>query len=762
MQRPSPPLRRSAAARLRSVLGPALGLGVLLAWSGDADARVYPVPLLVTNEDDLRNHYEDGLIDDEEFSVLVELLNNPLDLNTATRGELYDLPGVTMRAARDILTERRRAPFTTLDELQERIEGIDQMVVRDIQSFAIASPPREKQGFDPDQIAGRVYLRTGMYLDKFPPLENDHPNKTHKPEQLGYPNLPGTQITADMKYGRDYGAGTVLLFQPEVKAAVYDPNDRDFDVSYGMQGHVGRVYAWAEKDKLSGIIGHYTVGFGQGLTFDRTSRTQPNGWYKDVSVSADELFRRFRLTKVLFGGAGTHRADLGGVTLETTAFASVDDYDLYQYDMGMTGGEVVDWTTTETDSPRVYLDGQKIGWANLPNAYREMIGGVGLNLETTERSSIGLTAYAAHQDRTTIEGVEDNEQFVIRGGYPINEDTYGAVGVNGSYGVGIVDFFGEGAMSFTGGGAVLVKALINPLGSELELSLRHYGTGYDNPYARGIAAADQYLGMRDRDEQGARAKGFVDMTEKLRFQGIVDYWRNISLTTSNLYTYGRLQYSPIEGDLTLSVYGYRTDQNLSASGRNRRYGGDTDALYQSIEEEPATFDLADVTERSGTRNVAGIQVQGSPVAPLTLTALYQRMYTDSLLLYPTEEGPCDYWYQIGQYTWFKARYQPIDATWITARLRYRDEDVHGSRDTHQLDTYVQLDQKIGPKVKFVTRGLVGWKLPDPESDFKGYCDRQGAPELAGSCVADPADAADEVAEEADMFGVVWASVQWRF
>jgi hypothetical protein len=750
----------TACSRSRAALW-VLGLG-LLSVGSEAEARVYPIPLLISNEDDLRNHYEDGLISEEEFAVLIELLNNPLDLNSASRGELFDLPGVTMRAAREIVAERRRAPFTTISELQERIEGIDAVVVEDIEAFVIASAPDERQGFDVDQIGGRVYLRTGMYLDDFPPLEDDHPNKTHKPEQLGYPNLPGTQLTVDMKYGRDYGAGAVMLFQPDVKGVVYDPADRDFDASYGMQGHVGRVFAWAEKDKVSGILGHYTVGFGQGLTFDRTNRTQPNGWYKDISVSADELFRRFRLTRAMFGGAGTHRAELGGVVLETTAFASMDDYDLYQYDMGMTGGDTVDWSVTETDSPRVYLDGQKLGWATLPNAYRETIGGVSVNLETSERSNIGLTSYVAHQDRTTIEGIENPNEYVIRGGYPINQDTYGAVGVNGSYGVGIVDFFGEGAMTYTGGGAVLLKALVNPLGSEIELSLRHYGTGYDNPYARGIAQADQYLGYRDRDEQGARVKGFVDMAEKLRFQGIVDYWRNISLTTANLYTYGRLQYRPLENRLALSLYGYRTDQNLSASGRNRRYGGDADQLYEDQAEERGTYDLSDATERSGTRNVAGLQVQGMPADSVTLTALYQRMYTDSLLLYPTEEGPCDYWYQIGHYGWFKVRYQPIDATWLTLRVRYRDEDVYGSRGLHELDTYLQLDQKIGPKVKLVTRGLMGWKLPDPEASFKGYCDRQGAPELAGSCVADPSDAAEEEVAKADKFGVIWASVQWRF
>ena len=54
-------------------------------------------------------------------------------------------------------------------------------------------------------------------------------------------------------------------------------------------------------------------------------------------------------------------------------------------------------------------------------------------------------------------------------------------------------------------------------------------------------------------------------------------------------------------------------------------------------------------------------------------------------------------------------------------------------------------------------------LIDPEADFKGYCDRQGAPELTGTCVADP-NAIDDDAEieTAEKFGYVWLSVEKRF
>ena len=153
--------------------------------------------------------------------------------------------------------------------------------------------------------------------------------------------------------------------------------------------------------------------------------------------------------------------------------------------------------------------------------------------------------------------------------------------------------------------------------------------------------------------------------------------------TWNLMTYGRLQYALREKDLTMSVYGKRTDQNLAAGGRGRVYGGDSDNLYVDLvgsapDEDSEVIDIAEAIDRSGTRSFVGLTMQGNPIKPLNLSALYQRMYTDAGLLYPTEEGPCEYDYQIGQYTWFKARWRVIEPPTLTSRTRPRDEDVHRS------------------------------------------------------------------------------------
>jgi hypothetical protein len=755
---------RTRATQLVSAAGCVLALLV----SGLAEARTYPVPIRSTNEDDLRNLYEDGLLSPEEFDTLLELLNNPIDINKASRGEIYDLPGVSIRVARLIVTERAKSPFRSLNQLAERIEGVDASLIEDIRPFAYAGGiSGEDAKFDLDKVSGKARIRTGVYLEKPDPIENDHPNRTHALDQIGYDKMPATQLGAEAVYDRTYGIGFMSVIQPGIQGMIYSPESRDIYADYGQTVDLGRLYGFVEEDNWRVIVGSYSAGFGQGLTFDRTSRTQPNGWYKDVSVSADQLFRKFRFPIKMFGVAGTYMVSSGDVDFETTVFASTDKYNLYQYDMGMTGGEDLDWTQEELDSPRVYVDGQKVGWVTLPDVYRESLVGTNFTLRQGSRNQLGLTTYVGHQDRDVIEGMEDDLQFVIRGGWPVQQDTYGAIGLNGSTGTGPVDFFGEFTSTFTGGMAGQIQALIAPVGGEVELTLRRYGPGFDNPHGRASANADQYLGMRDRDEQGARVRGFYDLTESLRFQADVDLWQNILAGTTNLLTYGRLQWALREKDLVISIYGKRTDQNLAASGRGRVYGGDSETLFIDDpsggvpDESSESIDLSSAIDRSGTRNFVGTTMAGRPIKPLLLSALYQRMYTDAGLLYPTEEGPCEYDYQIGQYTWFKARWDVVDPTILTYRVRYRDEDVHGSLGEHQLDMYLQWDQKFAERFTFTTRGMVGWQLSDPESDFKDYCDRQGVPELEGTCIADPALLVEEAVPNKP-FGVIWAQLQMRF
>src|SRR5689334_15592114 len=58
-------------------------------------AAIYESPITADDEDDLRAAAERGEISDATLQTLVELLEDGVDLNGASRDELYELPSLT-------------------------------------------------------------------------------------------------------------------------------------------------------------------------------------------------------------------------------------------------------------------------------------------------------------------------------------------------------------------------------------------------------------------------------------------------------------------------------------------------------------------------------------------------------------------------------------------------------------------------------------------------------------------------------------------
>ena len=76
----------------------------------------YGAPIRVTNEDDVYELEYEGEIDEEMRDVLLGLLAEPLDPNTASREELQQLPDVTYGLADAVIAARRARPFTDASE----------------------------------------------------------------------------------------------------------------------------------------------------------------------------------------------------------------------------------------------------------------------------------------------------------------------------------------------------------------------------------------------------------------------------------------------------------------------------------------------------------------------------------------------------------------------------------------------------------------------------------------------------------------------
>jgi len=727
-----------------------------------ASARVFPAPIVVDNEDELRELYADGTLTEDDFEVLVELLAQPIDLNRARRAVLYDLPGVSRELAEGIVSDRKvNGPFGDPTDLL-RVPGFDTDVLDQIWPFVEALPPVSPT----DYMRGHIRMRSALELKETELIEDDHANKTHDARQLGYGQIPNTYLSARVKYKKWLRAGFLGLAQDNISGMAYDPEGRNFYATWrAPQAELGKLYLHAERLRWEAIAGSYTAGFGLGLTFDTTSRTHPNGLYPDLTISGTD---KFSLRKGLFGVAGTLLDQPLGATavVDVTAFASSATHDVYQYDIGVSGGEQLDPLIDETDSPRIYVqtpdgDYYKAGYMRMPDAYRESLAGANATVRFMDSAIIGATAWMGHLDMTTIDGVEDPYELMLRSGFPV-ERTFGSAGLYGSYELGLVELHAEAAHSFTGGQAYLLKGFIDVTAGELEASLRHYGTDYDNPHARGLANADEYGGYRDRDEQGARLKARLEPVDWMSVRLLGDVWERMSMGTWNAELYGRVEVKP---HAAWSVVGFADHKNrdLANNGRNREYGGewglDDDADLGDVTYEEGSYDHI---EGAGAKNYWGVQLRTSAIPRVQITGLYKRSYTDAGYFYPDPEAYCDYWYQVGHYAWAKLRVDPFDSTVLTLRGKYEDEDVYGDQGGRYVEGYLQLMQKFPHKLKLGLRGTINRDLEDPESPWEAPCASAGAPDLCGSCICDESSVQDDLSTELDTEGLVQLTVEWRF
>lgn len=739
-----------------------LALATLSAW-GNAQARVYATPVIVRGEEDLRALYEDGLLEDADFETLLELLNNPVDINRARRSDLYDLPGLTLDRVDALLAFRKEnGPFANVDALAQ-VDGFNEDLLEQIRPFVEARPAKKLE-IDEIPVRGRMKARTSLTLEPIEPLdEDDNPERTHTVEQLGYGPFPASYIGGEVEAWRWLEVGMLGLLKQDVRGVSYDPELRDLYVNYGVVGELGRIYAAAHRVRMDAVVGTYTAGFGLGLTFDRTQRSRPHGLYPDLSVSGTEDFDAPRR---LFGaGVRGFNLPLGPLSVDGTAFVSSSRGDVYQYDMGMTGGEALDPYVEDLDSPRVYLDGQRVGYVTIPNAWREDLAGANLTLRLDDRTQLGFTGYAARQDRTLIAGMDEEYAFALRDGWP-SEPTYGALGLNGTWGMGHVDLAAELAHSVGGGNGAMVQGVFSWPKTEVEATLRRYATDFDNPYARGQANADEHRGQRDQDEQGARVKVESRPIKQVGLRGSVDLWQNISAGVWNADLYGRAAWSPVR-DLDVVLYAQHRNRNLAVNDRTRIYGGSYedeylgDSLGEDLTTDTTADEALDPVDRAGSRNDLGVQVDVDKVPRTSITAFYRRTYEDAGLLYPDDGGPCVPWFQIGQYTWMKVRYTPIDDTALTLRVRYRDDDIYGSLGDRQVESYLQVEQKLPKRVKVAVRGTIGRDLVDEASAWDESCEAGGSPVLDGTCVVDESALETEIVREKP-YGALWASAELRF
>lgn len=593
----------------RSLLLPLVLLSLLC--SSPVGAYDYSVPILVDNEDDIYELLMSEDISDDEKDTLIDLLRDPLDLNKASRSELYNLPGLTYEMVDGIIARRQYDPFKRITQLKE-IADLTPDIYAQVKKFVRVvaerkkSEPKKKARKEGpvevrvrakvvDRIKGEGEGTTSAADDKWP--------EAYAMVQAGDRSFwkVGALVNVENTIGPASSIGSNLDAFPNVVDDEGLPKDSFAHDKYYFLETSGttwlpawpKVYASFNVGDYKALAGSYRVGFGQRLVFDTLGRDNPYGFVEDLSVSEGEY--SFSPYKGLFGAVATIPVvRIGEMRVEATPFFSWWRHDSYQYVMrhkapgfcqnssNPQGGPVDDPFCYESYAILTpYADGAPGDYLQLiaqtlPRAYSELIGGANVTHHFSSRSHVGITGYVSKIDFFLG---DDSTLFFGNTEYP-ERDLFYAFGADGAVGFDSVTLLAEAALMDTMAAAGILRALWELGPFKVEGSARYYMDDYDNPHSRGYAMSDLFQGSRRSGERGGmlslRYRPFKWLS--LRLDNDVwqpPVWADGDLKDEivrpwRLESFLRLDTMPLD-KLRLGGYVQLTDRDLDEFGRDEAY-----------------------------------------------------------------------------------------------------------------------------------------------------------------------------------------------
>lgn len=679
--------RRAVALR-----GLAVGLAALLAVP--AFAEQYAVPIIVDSEDDIFDLYENGDITESEMDLLMELFQRTVDLNRATRDELYELPGMTYPMVDEILKLRReKGSFEEIDEL-EKAGAIPYLVMRQIEGFVVLGRPKLQLDAP---VHGSVRFKTLYQPSAGDGAEIDSGSFGQGGGGFDAGNIrdsPAMSVRSRITAlgGRLDASWTVLARDRPGRLSLAGPETDPYFIARGPRFAVEplrKAYATYNTDigaqgRATAVVGTYNAGFGERLTFDTTNRRRPYGLYGDDLIfdnvgGIGRYNSDFRPHRGLQGVAGSLQqlpVD-GNVTLDMTGFLSmraVDEY-MYRYRPNRTyfdeeaalGGP--DGCTSEL---RCH------SFETFRDVYVHQLGGGNMRLNVGDRSYAGVTAYAAN-NRFRVG--DDVVNFAPSARQTIRS-TFGAVGFEGGVGIGLLDVFSEVTLTDRGAPAALLRTLWDLDRIALEVTGRYYDKSFDNPFSRGEASPGQFLGMRGRNEAGIKARVVGKPVRGWRLIGHADTWVHpATYTPSERNPFGARHdvdlYLRNEINLNRKVkwafWGQLVDKDVWVGGREQDYIRTPSVNYDGIydEENPdlAMEELlaAQTTLAQGQRSEAGTQFTIKPSKSVSI-ATYGRLRWRDINPYPE-------YFERNVSTWMRVSVKPRPWLDLSSRVRYWSDDI---------------------------------------------------------------------------------------
>ncbi len=507
--------------------------------AGSAHGAIYETTITADTEEQLVDMEQRGDISSTSLEILLELLGEGVELNSADRDELYDLPGLTYTDVDAIIAYR-----TAKGRIDDPAELVGAGAITAAQLLEMAP-------FIRIDARGAVLPISGKALAIGAVTATDN---------VAPPLLLGARVKGPF----DLSAGFLMeSVRREVAPAQYDPLlDTLTTTGHPYQLMLPRAFLQWNQGKRRVVLGTFVMGFAERLVLDNTRRATPHGIYlTDEYRRPPDLSRTCKLSSpnplegACADGASnlyvtpdfTVRDAFRGIaasleevpigtdgSFSAFGFLSYQSKSLYQYELydRRNCSDPNNDADPACRAPKVFIaDAQnpgstKVVYSTLPYLYDELVGGAHFEVKPSYRYRLGVTAYGAapffHAQPMELDFQEWSRTP--------NGGPYGAIGMDGHVSFEDVNFFMELAHSFDhavgggGGSGAVVRSTFSPAHHEFELSVRYYDDKFGNPYGRPVSAPDEADGQRARNELGARLRWYFSPNKDWQVTAKGDFW----------------------------------------------------------------------------------------------------------------------------------------------------------------------------------------------------------------------------------------------
>jgi hypothetical protein len=702
---------------LRRWLAPVLAL---LLWSIARPARAidYEVFIDVDDEDELFDLYVTEQITESTYLTLVEVLRRGIDLDEATREDLYSLPNLTYADVDRILGYRADAGHITDPAALVAAGVLDERTVASLAVFITVGSEELRKA----PVRGFVQYQTVWTVrdERAPPMLLQARITTLRHLTIGIAGVLNRNRLGKVGWDANRDA---LAAQPN-----------------RTRPQLTKAFVQWDTEKWGVIAGSYRIGFGQRLTFDNSGRYTPNGFFLD-----DAYYRRVKLTRLcrqsageldaapcdpntyvtpdyryrygLLGvAAGAKHIDVGKGWMQAYGFFSYQPRDLYQYQAydRSTCADPLDADDEGCASPPVYkaqddplAPTSSFSYQSLPNMFALVIGGANVSWFADRRTHVGVTGYGATPRWLTKGADTDFRPYSLLpyGG------AFGAVGADASWGYRWADLSAELSRSFDhergrgGGYAAILRQTSTWDVHELEVSARFYDKEYNNPFARPIAALDQSAGLRASDEAGVRVRYNATLAKQVIVRAFLDVWSEVSSPHPKIKSYAHVDW-----------YANRWFQPglwVDIQDRDARPGTGFDAYcdlgdYADGGDDPSAIGASSASACSGERYSLTGRMAFQPHPRLALTLQYRHDFTED------SHYPRGVRHDVNGYFMISTR--PIDPLRIRGRVRFYDDDLQNNhRFERSLWMFVDVSYRVAR-----------WLTPRVRYDFIQRLDRRAS------------------------------------